>query len=50
MLRGVAMTSDLVDVVFGRVVVVVCCGSVVGIFSGDDEWQAGFCRVVMLSW
>lgn len=50
MLRCVAMTSDLVDGVAGERVFVVCCGCVVGIFSGDDEWQAAFCRVVMLSW
>jgi hypothetical protein len=30
--------------------VVVCGGRVVVGCSGDDEWEAAFCRLMMLSW
>ena len=49
MLGCVAMTSELVDGVVERVEVVRCCGSVVVNCSGEWEWEAAFCRVMMLS-
>ena len=50
MLRCVATTSGVVDGVVVKVVVVVCGGGGVGSCSGDGEWHAAFCRLVMLSW
>ena len=38
------MTSSLADGVVLRIVEVVCCGSIVSC-SGDDEWEAAFCRL-----
>ena len=49
MVRCVAMTSGLVDGVVERMGVLGCCGRVVGSCSGEWEWAAAFCRLVMLS-
>ena len=49
MLGCVAMTSELVEGVVDRMVVWGCCGRVVVSCSGEWEWEAAFCRVMMLS-